>query len=377
MEISELLSYQPAAAEVELLLAEVSEAEVHKIMKSFPSNKAPGSDGYTAKFFKHSWSVTGTLVGKAIKEFFEKGMLLMALNATWITLVPNMMANFKPISCCNVLYKCITMILVNRIKQCLPKMISKNQSAFIQGRRIGDNILLAQEVVKNYHLPNRIPKCAITIDITKAFDSINWVFLHHVMQAFALPPRFIQWIMACISSPSYSVIVNGRPNGFFLGMKGLRQVDPLSPYLFIMCTDILSRFLDAVAIVGTFAYHPKCSSLALTHLIFTDDLIIFTEETEQSLNGIKSVLDSFFCWSGLRVSFEKCEAFLCGVPKELVGTLIGPLGIRRSLLPVKYLGVPSITGKLSFNHYQPLVEKITERISLWGCQTSYVCKEAM
>src|SRR2546430_8127336 len=98
------------------------------------------------------------------------------------------MKNFRPISCCNVLYKCITKILSNRLKLCLPRMISKNQSAFVSGRRIGDNILMAQEVVKNYHLASRVPKCAIKIDITKAFDSVNWEFLSNALQNFDLPP---------------------------------------------------------------------------------------------------------------------------------------------------------------------------------------------
>lgn len=112
--------------------------------------------------------------------------------------------------------------------------------------------------------------------------------------------------------------MNGRPNGFFPGKKGLRQGDPFSPYLFIMCMDILSRLLDVAATAEAFAYHPKCRSLELNHFIFADDLIIFIEETELSLLGVKGVLDSFYSWSGLWVSFEKSEIFLCGIPDELV-----------------------------------------------------------
>src|SRR3954466_13895339 len=83
-----------------------------------------------------------------------------------------------------------------------------------------DNILMAQEAVKNYHLPSQVPKCAIKIDITKAFDSVNWDFLSYVLQSFDLPSRFAQWILACVTCPSYSIIVNGRPNGFFNGKIG-------------------------------------------------------------------------------------------------------------------------------------------------------------
>src|SRR3954467_3239632 len=96
--------------------------------------------------------------------------------------------------------------------------------------------------------------------------------------------------------------------------------------------EVLSRSLDKAATEGSFAYHPKCRSLSLTHLIFADDLIIFTEATEQSLQGVKGVLDTFYCWSGLKVSFEKSEIFLCGVPKDNINQLIGPLGIKRGKL---------------------------------------------
>lgn len=155
-------------------------------------------------------------------------------------------------------------------------MISKNQFAFVKGRRIGDNILLAQVVVQNYHNTDRHPKCTIKIDITKAFDTVNWSFLEHVLYAFSLPTAFIHWILECFISPSFSVLINGKPNGFFKGRKGLRQGDSLSPYLFIMCVEVLSKLLDSAARDGIYGYHPKCQALALTHLIFADDLVIFS-----------------------------------------------------------------------------------------------------
>lgn len=100
-------------------------------------------------------------------------------------------------------------------------------------------------------------------------------------------------------------MINGQPQGYFQEKKGLRQRDPLSPYLFIICMEVLSRLLDQAAKVNKFDYHPRCKAMNLTHLIFTDDLIIFAGANLHSLNRIKKVLDKFNLWSGLKVSSEK------------------------------------------------------------------------
>lgn len=110
-------------------------SDIAKVFKTFPSNKAPGPDGFTVEFFKSAWSIVGVEVVQAIQEFFIIGKLLKSLNSTWITLVPkcpnpSMMTNFRPISCCNVLYKCITKILANRLQICLPPSYKQKSICF-------------------------------------------------------------------------------------------------------------------------------------------------------------------------------------------------------------------------------------------------------
>ncbi|GJU91131.1 RNA-directed DNA polymerase, eukaryota, reverse transcriptase zinc-binding domain protein [Tanacetum coccineum] len=151
----------------------VSDAEIKNAIFEIEDSKAPGPDGYNAIFFKSSWRIIGSEVSQAIRDFFVLGKLLGEVNATLITLVPKIttpdrVSDYRPIACCNVLYKCISKILTNRIKKSLEKLVSNNQSAFIGGRQITDNILLSQELLKGYNRKQSVKKVAFKIDLQKA-----------------------------------------------------------------------------------------------------------------------------------------------------------------------------------------------------------------
>ncbi|KAK0581565.1 hypothetical protein LWI29_015235 [Acer saccharum] len=145
---------------------DITNDEIRDVCFSLHPNKAPGPDGFNAHFFKKTWDIVGEDVINAIQGFFRFGLLLKELNATIIALVPKVlnpskMKDFRPISCCNTLYKIIAKIIANRIKPCLPDIISPSQSAFVAGRSIGDNIVLAQELMRNYHKDVGCPKLAL------------------------------------------------------------------------------------------------------------------------------------------------------------------------------------------------------------------------
>jgi hypothetical protein len=354
-----------------MLDKEVTAEEIRTTMFSMKANKAPGPDGFTSDFFKASWSIVGSEVVDAIKNFFDTGKLLKEVNATILTLVPKKinpasMGDFRPIACCNVIYKCITKILSNRILPILGDLVGTNQSAFIPNRSISENVLLAQELVKNYHKKDGKPRCTLKIDLMKAYDSINWEFILHCLHCFGLPLRFIGWIKECITSPRFSLSLNGTLVGYFEGKKGLRQGDPLSPYLFVIAMELFSRIMaDRTGGNSRFHFHHRCSQLKLTHLCFADDLLIFAEANLDSITVIKEALSEFEDLSGLKSNPSKSSCFCSGVSDRLKGLLLEELQMREGVFPVRYLGVPLISTRLSSADCLVLLAKITSRIESW------------
>ncbi|GLT73885.1 hypothetical protein SLA2020_457150 [Shorea laevis] len=229
-----------------------------------------------------------------------------------------------------------------------------------------ENVLLAQEVVKHYHKPQLSPRCALKIDLMKAFDSVSWDFIFQVLISLGFPTHFVNLLKICISTTMFSIVFNGNLCGYFSGKKGVRQGDPLSPYIFVVCMEVLSRMLNQAAVEGKFAYHPKCEKVRLTHLCFADDLIIFTNGSITSLDAIDEVLKQFYTISGLRVNYAKSELFCCGLHDVHIKHLTEKFGFKIGSLPVRYLGVPLITGKLSQKDVRPLIAKITDRMTSWA-----------
>ncbi len=185
-----------------------------------------------------------------VKPFFHSGFMLKSLNHTFITLIPKVpnpekVTQFRPIALCNVTYKIISKILVNRLKPFMDSLIIPFQNAFIQGRQITNNIILAQEFFE-YLKKKRQGKwgfAALKLDMNKAYDRINWNFLIVVLERMGFSQTWVNWITQCVTTVSYSVLINSSPSDSFTPARGLRQWDPLSAYLFLLCANVLSCVL--------------------------------------------------------------------------------------------------------------------------------------
>ena len=155
-ELQELMEFRCTSEECSMMEAPVTEEEIRKVLFAMPSNKSPGPDGYPCEFFKSTWGVVAHDFTVAVQSVFLFGFLPKGVNSTILALVPKKtdsmeMRDYRPIACCNVIYKVVSKILGNRLKLILPRLVTENQSAFVKGRLLMENVLLATELVKDYH----------------------------------------------------------------------------------------------------------------------------------------------------------------------------------------------------------------------------------
>ncbi|GJT55301.1 RNA-directed DNA polymerase, eukaryota, reverse transcriptase zinc-binding domain protein [Tanacetum coccineum] len=366
-----LFSNKLLEEEALIMVSEVHDKEIKDAMFDIGENRAPGPDGFTSAFYKHSWSIVGKDICQAIREFFNTGKLLGELNATLITLIPKInnpikVSDYRPIACCNVLYKCISKIITNRIKSGLDKLVNVNQSAFVPGRVIQDNLMITQELLKGYNCKNGPSRCSFKIDIAKAYDTVDWNFLRKILINFGFHEKMVGWIMSCVSTAAFTIGINGERYGYFRSGRGLRQGDPVSPYLFTLIMEVFSLMLARkVKECKKFKFHKGCKEMQLTHLSFADDLLVLCHGDEVSVNVIKDALLEFSNCSGLKPNMEKSVVFFGSVKEITKQKIIEILPFKVGKLPVRYLGIPLLAKKLSIKDCNQLVEKVKSKIQDW------------
>ncbi|GJT80868.1 protein LAZ1 [Tanacetum coccineum] len=349
------------------IIRPITNAKIKTTMFDIGEDKASGPDVYTSMFLKKGRDVVGADVCKAIHDLFSNGKLLNEINHTFMTLIPKIATpqkvnDYRPISCCNVIYKCISKIITNHIKE----VVSENQSAFVLGRRIFDNILLKQELMHNYHLKRGSPRCGFKVDIQKAYDMVDWRFLGFIFKCFGFHSTMIKWIMACVMLASFSICINGNVHGYFRGKRGLRQGDPLSTYLFTLVMEILTLILKrCVRTSESFKYHKHCEELSIINVCFADDLFIFAHGDVDSAGVIMASLDEFRKVSGLVPSIPNSTAYFCNVLNHVKMAILNIMPFSKGELPLNYFGVPLISSRLLNRDCKVLVEKAQNRIGDW------------
>lgn len=177
---------------------------------------------------------------------------------------------------------------------------------------------MAQKLINGYSWNSISPRCALKVNLQKAFDTIDLGFMLKVLKILQFPIQFIKWIRNFLTKSRFSVAINGGLAWFFKGGSGIRQGDPLSPYLFVMVMNVLSRLLNLKRQFGVFKWHPRCRRVNLTHLCFVDDMLIFVNGDLDSVLGVKRILHVFYLLSDLKLNVGKIEIFAGGVGTEVV-----------------------------------------------------------
>uniref|UniRef100_A0A803P9J0 Reverse transcriptase domain-containing protein n=1 Tax=Cannabis sativa TaxID=3483 RepID=A0A803P9J0_CANSA len=334
-------------------------------------DKAPGPDGYGSAFFQDNWDLVRPDLVEAVISFLNSGKILKEINTTTITLIPKTscpksVVDFRPISCCNVVYKVVTKVICNRLRKVLPDLIAKNQGGFVHGRFISHNVLVCQDLVRFYGRKNCRPSCMIKIDLRKAYDTIEWEFLEEMMTALGFPGKFIKLIMECICTPKFSLLLNGSMCGFFNAKRGLRQGDPMSPLLFVLGMEYLSKIFIKVGDWPGFKFHDRCATLRLNHMCFADDLLVFCHGDFISALLLLKGLKLFSASSGLQPNEQKIAIYCAGMQESEVNRIIEASEFTRSTLPFRYLGILICSKKISRAECQSLLEKMTSRIRMWS-----------
>ncbi|GAU51479.1 hypothetical protein TSUD_413680 [Trifolium subterraneum] len=347
--------------------------EVYLAIKDMKSLAGPGPDGLPTRFYHTYWDIVGNDITKEVLQVLNHGGNPKPFNSTHICLIPktnnpSYPSDFRPISLCNVTLKIITKTIANRLKTILPNIISPNQSAFVPRRLISDNTIIANEIFHYLNLTTRkTGYVGIKTDMAKAYDRLEWEFLQITMEAMNFPTQLVNTIMNCVSTVSFSILVNGKPTKPFLPKRGLRQGDPLSPYLFILCADVFSALITKSQqnkLIQGVKIAPGAPEI--THLFFADDSLMFCRANEEETTQMQAIITEYQLASGQLVNYNKSEmVFSKRVPNTTKSAIQQILPMKIVDHYSKYLGQPTHVGRSKKQIFNLIQDKIWKKLKGW------------
>lgn len=356
------------------LTSPVETNEVKKALFSMHPDKSPGPDGISPGFYQKFWGIVGKDLVQITRDFFITGQLQDGIGDTIIVLIPKKkspvnMRDLRPISLCNVSYKVISKVIANRLKMVLPHLISEIQSAFIPGRLITDNIMVSYEVI---HYMKRKTQgtagwMALKLDMSKAYDRVEWSFLRRMLTQMSFNLSSINLMMTCVCSAKYQISNSGRQFGSIIPSRGIRQGDPLSSYLFLVCMEGLSILIQEYErrrnITGI---QVARGAPRLSHMFFADDTYLFCKASEREVDHIVDLLNIFELSSSQKINAEKSSVlFSRNVAGEIRGMVCSKLGFSEAGDNTLYLGLPNMIGRNKSRVLGYVKDRMKERIKGW------------
>ena len=297
------------------------------------------------------------------------------INETHVCLIPKvtspkMVADYRPIALCNVYYNIISKILTKRLQPLLSDIISETQFAFVPGRAISDNVLITQEVLHYLKTSDAQKRCSMAVktDMSKAYDRLEWDFIQLVLRRLGFHQKVINWIMQCVSTVTYSFLINGSPRGRVTPSRGIRQGDPLSPYIFILCSEVLSDLCNKAQEEGSFkGVRVARGCPRLNHLLFADDTMFFLRASKDNSETLSRILKRYESASGQSINVSKsCITFSRRTPTTLKIAAKTILMIENEGGVGKYLGLPELFGRKKRDLFSSIVDRITQKAKGWS-----------
>ena len=351
----------------------VTEEEIKAALWSLKAFKAPGPDGLHADFFQRFWLVVGRSISEEVLAVFREKKIPDYMNNTNIVLIPKTqgpesIGSYRPISLCNSVYKIVSKILVGRIRPLLDQLVSPCQTAFVPGQRGVDNAIIVQEII--YTIGRTKGKggyMALKIDLEKAYDKLEWGFIRSMLIRFNFPNNLIEIIMSCISSVSTSVLFNGGSLDPFRPSRGIRQGDPLSPYIFILCMEFLDQLIQEKCEAKVWCpVKASRSGPSFSHLFFADDLVLFAKANAKSCNAIREVLDTFCRCSGQTVSDTKSRVYFSpNIDSDDREAFSDMLGFHQTDCLGKYLGFPIKHQGNNNQDFDFVLDRVKSKLAGW------------
>lgn len=344
------------------------EHEVLQVIKHAPKEKAPGPDGFIGSFFAECWDTIKNDLLQAINQFYsgnQQGLHL--LNQALVVLIPKKsnptrLTDYRPISLTHSFSKIISKLLANRLAPELDHLISVNQTAFIKRRVIHDNFVYVQETIKKLH-KEKTSALFIKLDISKAFDTVNWPYLIDIMTFLGFGQRWRDWIAMLWCTASSAFLVNGEPGRRILHCKGVRQGDPLSPMIFLLAMEPLHRLFRKAQEQNLLQkINSSCDSFRVS--LYADDAAVFIRPSYLDIKVADCILSIFQEASGLVTNFDKTEYYPIRCSDQDMMLLLNQ-NLNLAQFPCTYLGLPLHLRKPTRAMLQPVVQKIGDRLPGW------------
>jgi exonuclease III len=320
--------------------------EIHAAFKHMKPNASPGPDGFGPLFFKKMWHIVAPDIVNFFAAFNSQTSDLARINRSYLVLLPKKEGakrpqEFRPIALQNTVVKAVSRVLMQRLQPLIPHLIGTDQSGFVQGRCIADNFVYAADLLSCCHR-RRCPTIILKLDFHKAFDCVDWESLHIIMRHRGFPEKRNTWIMNILQTGKTAVLLNGDPGKWINCKRGLRQGDPLSPYLFIIVADVLCRLLHFHPAAADIR-HPIIHDQPCPVLQYADDTLIFLRCTPQAIAATKQILQLFEKATGLAINYHKTTFLPIAVPDHEECELASVFGATTSTFPQTYLGLPPLS----------------------------------